>query len=829
MNNSNFRFGILAMLYFMSGVAGLIFQVVWLYRLGLVFGQAAYATAATLTAFFIGLGLGGRLVGNFAERLARPLFIYGLLEIAIALSALLLVPGVEFYESVYPSLVELTANSRPLLILLKFIFSTALLLLPTILMGGTFPVLAHFVVVSGSGLAKRGSLLYACNTLGAATGTFLGGFYFMKNFGVGTTYIIAVLMALGVGAGSILLHLIAYRHNGIFKHHNKNATQAANAPSTIGLSPKQFTLLAFFSGLLALSAEVLWTQMFAQVLQNSVYSFAAILVVFLIALGVGGMLASVLIRKPYQARTVITVLLFVSALLIGLTPVVFNNYTDGLNYMAAGSNWSRHIRTVFGLAATVVFLPTVVLGTLFPYLLKVIPQSFRLSGKLVGNMVFLNSLGGATGPLLVGFVFLQVIGLWGTIKLVAMIYGFLALWFIRKEFKTRQKSLTWLSILLFAVILLLPQPPLVKLAPGQKLLARWQSNDGILTVVEHRNNLQLRLNNFYVLGDSRSALIEQMQGHIPLLIHPQPRRTLFLGMGTGITAGAALKHAVSEVEVVELVKNVIKAARLYYAPWANRLFEDDRVKLVPDDARNYVLGAGKKYDVIVGDLFTPWHAGTGSLYTVEHFTNVKAHLDSDGVFAQWLPLYQLTPESFYVILKTFMKVFPQTTLWRADFSGNRTSIALIGQEEGAKLSQEVLTRNIGNVIQQRSDSSNHMVGLFYLGNASTMHEYLADVPINTDDRRTIEFIAPIKTQQVESGAASFMVGKELTALLHTLQKKMPPSEDPYLQNLPPEEIRYVRAGMLYAEYLQLSRSGRQSEANKLLNQIRTLTPDFPLQ
>jgi spermidine synthase len=368
------------------------------------------------------------------------------------------------------------------------------------------------------------------------------------------------------------------------------------------------------------------------------------------------------------------------------------------------------------------------------------------------------------------------------------------------------------------------------LQTGEKILDMWQSSDGVVSVVQSAENMQMRLDNFYVLGDSRSVLVEQMQAHVPLLLHPTPKRTVFLGLGTGITAGAALNHDVERVVAVELVSNVVLAAKRYFSPLVNGLFDDPRIEIIADDARNYLLGTPEKYDVIVGDLFTPWHAGTGSLYTVEHFQLAKKRLTPGGLFAQWLPLYQLTPESFETIAATFASVFPVVTLWRADFSGTRASIALIGQEADSRLDQEVLQKNIANVVGEKDGTSNvtanHMAGLFYLGNLAALQNRLSGIMPNTDDRRTVEFKAPVLSQQANAGRETYIVGKALENLLKTLAANLPAGRDPYLSNLPPGEIRYVEVGLQYYRYLQLTAAGEKSEADTVLEQIRVLAPDF---
>ena len=262
----------------------------------------------------------------------------------------------------------------------------------------------------------------------------------------------------------------------------------------------------------------------------------------------------------------------------------------------------------------------------------------------------------------------------------------------------------------------------------------------------------------------------------------------------------------------------------------NELFTRPNVEIVPDDARNFLLGTSQNFDVIIGDLFTPWHQGTGTLYTVEQFKLAKKHLTSNGIFAQWLPLYQLTPESFKTISATFASVFPQVTLWRADFSTSRASIVLIGQASGTSLDQRVLEKNITNIIEtsaEKADSSKpHMAGLFYLGNLQAIKDSLSGIPINTDDKRTIEFNAPVLSQKANSGKASYIVGKEFEKLITALTRGLPPQEDPYLSLLPENEIKYVEVGLQYYKYLQLKAENKNNEADSVRTEIQTLAPGF---
>ncbi len=831
-------FGFLLFIFTISGAISLVFQIVWLYRLGLLFGNAVYATSATLAAFFLGLAAGGWFWGKMASRFQRPLTLYGLLELGIALSAALWLFGWQVYQNHYADLIAALPTSRPVLTTAKLIFSMSLLLLPTSFMGGTLPILVHYVGRTQWGPAKRGTLLYAFNTLGAAIGVLFAGFYFMARYGVNATYMLAMGLAAFLGLMAVVIDRIVSTDisapiKNISAPSPKRATGNQIKKGSVGepsLSLVEMRLLAIGTGLLALALETLWFRMFAQVLQNSVYSFSAILIVFLLAIGLGGVVAHILIRLQLPSRQTIKTLLIAGAILIGLSPLLFDALTQGLNYIALRASWPLYLWNIFKLAAIIVFPSVLLVGAVFPYLLKIAPDIQHSPGKITGSLVLFNSLGSTLGPLLAGFVFLNTIGLWASLQLIALTYVALALYLDRPARFLPSWKLSVLGGLLFFIVMLILAPPVVKLKKGEQLLRLWQGSDGVVSVVKSENNLEMRLDNYYTLGDTRSALVEQMQGHIPLLIHPQPKHILFLGMGTGITAGAALKHPVERVIAVELIGNVIHAAQQYFSPWTNGLFSDFRTSIIADDARNYLLGSREQFDVIVGDLFTPWHAGTGSMYTVEHFQQTRKRLAPNGIFVQWLPLYQLTPESFYTIAKSFAEAFETVTLWRADFSFAKATVALVGQPAGAKLQQDVLLQNIRYILNHSNDNSSknqhHMAGLFYMGNLRALENQLANVPLNTDDRRTIEFHAPILSQEANAGKATYIVGAELEALLKRLRDNLPPYQDPYLANLPEAERIYVDVGFFYYQYLQAKALGQTAKAARFHARILELAPSF---
>ena len=230
--------------------------------------------------------------------------------------------------------------------------------------------------------------------------------------------------------------------------------------------------------------------------------------------------------------------------------------------------------------------------------------------------------------------------------------------------------------------------PFTHLNSGETLRATAEGASGIVTVVDIGDDLQLRLDNYYVLGGSAATMNERRQGLVPLLLHPAPRRVAFIGMATGISASAAAALDVGDTTVIEVVPEVAAMARTHFASWNARLLDRPGVRLVVDDGRRYLAATDSRFDVIVSDLFIPWHASAGSLYSLEMYETAARRLAPGGLFCQWLPLYQLTREEFEVIVRTFLAAFPHVTLWRNDFYPDRPVLGLMGAKEPHRLDLE---------------------------------------------------------------------------------------------------------------------------------------------
>ena len=831
------RTGLLLLLFFFSGFLSLVYQVLWVRELGLLFGNSTYAVATTLAVFFLGLSAGSYFLGRGAGSLRAPLKAYACLELGIAVSALLYFLLIDLYHFIYSPIFVAFGDSRLVLITVKSLLAAIVLFPPSFFMGGTVPVMAQCLIHRTDELGKTGSLLYAINTLGAALGAFVAGFYLPFYLGFQNSYLMAMGGNLMIAAVAYLLTLGGWR---LTTAESSDVSRTGNEQEIESKAPL-IGLLAFSSGFAALALEVLWTRMFSQVLHNSVYSFSAILTTFLIALALGSALAHALCRLNVRPMLALSSLLSLAGLLVALSPLLFYQLTDGLRYLAAEAGWKDYIRAIFENAGMVILVPGVIVGSVFPFLLRMAQRSGCGPGRIIGNLVAINVIGAIAGSLMAGFFLIGFTGLWGSVRLIALLYLLLAILVVhgysRMSLALRAAPAAGL-ILLFTFF----DPEslaMVRVNPAENenLIEVWEGSSGTVAVMDRGGDLRIKVNNYYTLGGSGSAQREEGQTHIPLLIHPDPKSVFFLGMGTGITAGAALDHPVRRVVICEMIPEVILASRKHFGDFVNGLFDDERVEINAEDGRNYLQGTREKYDVIVADLFFPWRRGVGFLYTQEHFQSVQSHLQEGGLFAQWLPLYQLSQDEFFIIAKTLLEVFTQVTLWRGDFFTTTPIVALIGQNERKPLDGKRVLENVRQLSQTKIIADRQMLeGLpffFYAGNLSQnreVREVLEDYRVNTDNRPLIEYLSPRTHREEKIGEKIWFNSDSLIDFYNQLGAQLSPQDDPYLSNLPDEQLEYVLAGLSFFKAAAYRGAGRSLEAERFTRDfLARVPPQIPVE
>jgi spermidine synthase len=594
---------------FVSGASALVYEVLWMRRFLSLFGATAPATSATLSAMFLGLAAGSLFVGRRSARWRRPLRAYGILEVCIAFGALLVVPALSLYEWFYPAIYNGPLNRPLVFVAVKTLLAMAALFVPSFLMGGTLPALAHAFVTSKDEFAKTGSAIYAANTFGAVLGALCVPFLLLPTLGAARSYYAAVACNLLIGAAAVLLDR-SYRgarepaadetrrkETRRVETRRRAAVQEPRAESPQLKPAWLLPSAAFLSGALLLALEVLWTRMLAQVHENSVYSFAIVLAIFLAGLAGGAALARLLLSKGRGARRALGLSWVFAGVLVFATPQLFYFLTGGLSYVSEFGAGANLMTLVF--AAATMLAPTLLAGMVLPLLMEVDAKTRGDSaGPVLGRLLAFNTAGAVVGPLLATYAVLPLVGLWAGVALAGLLMVASGEAWLKGLFKGRPTALRRAAVFALLVAVVAGANPLtlprarVKRDGGEKLIHLDEGSHGIVSVLESADDRWMLLNNFYTLGGTAFAAEERQQARIPLFLHPSPRRVAFLGMGTGITAGGALLPNVEKLVALELVPEVVKTAGDYFAESNLGLLKDGRVEVVNEDARVYLKASG---------------------------------------------------------------------------------------------------------------------------------------------------------------------------------------------------------------------------------------------
>lgn len=786
--------------FWLSGAGALALELLWLRSAGLVLGTSASTAATVVSATFAGLAIGGYLARSAP---AAPVRRYGRLELEVAAGGLLSLV-------VFRLLASATAQqglapggpvARIALVVLTILPVAAAL-------GATLPTLTHALATTRT-VGRRGGALYALNTLGGVCGIAAMGFGLPVAIGVGSSYVVAA------GANGVA---------GLLALWIGDAPAAANRPAVQepASGSRVLWLIAAGTGLLGIGLEILWTVLFAQVLHNSVYSFAAVSLVFLLSIAGGAEISALLLRRLSPTRIAAGGL--IGAALGTVAGVwAFGYWTAGLGYFGMESGLPEYVARIVALAAVTEGPGTIAAGAVLPALWSAYSDRLAVA-RTVGELTALNLLGGVVGALLAGFVALPAIGLRAAFLLAGV--GYLVLAQALGWHDPWSRRLGYGSLL--TITLLDPMHlPLIHLGSGETLRVSRESASGIVTVVDTGDDLQLRLDNYYVLGGSAAEVTERRQGLLPLLLHPRPERVAFVGMATGISASAAVALKVPDTTVIELAPDVAALARAHFSSWNARLLDQPGVHLVVDDARRYLTATRSRFDVIVSDLFIPWHASAGSLYSREMYEIVARRLAVGGLFCQWLPLYQLTREEFTVIARTFLEVFPHVTLWRNDFYPDRPVLGLVGTMAPLPVDLDRVGGSLRGLPEWSRDSfltEPRAVAMLYLGDLSMAPGLFARAPVNRDDRPIIEFLAPRLTRVGASGDKDWFVGGALADFTDDLAERLSGAIEPALP--PTEAARDARrAGRVLFRYALAARTGARDEAERRMAEVRGLVPE----
>jgi spermidine synthase len=761
-------------LFFVSGFTSLIYEVIWVRKFGIVFGVTTYAVSTVLAAFFAGLALGSYLAGRLIDRARlHPLTAYGLMEGAIGVYALLLPALLRLVEATYPSVYASLWESFTLFTLFRFAVCFAVLVIPTTLMGATLPVLSKLMVEREEVLGLNVGRLYAINTFGAVAGTFCAGFVLVPALGVTCTTLVGALGNFVLAVVAVLLSKLP-----VFRMAAPAPASAREEaePLPLAAADKVVLVLAFTSGLAALALEVVWTKSLVLILGSTTYAFSTMLTAVLVGIALGSAVFARWADPTRNRAAVAAFLLFTGGLCAALGPWVIDRLPFAFLRLAdwAAGNWALYIGSQFVVCFTLVFVPTFLSGASFPILVRMHSRGMARVGRTVADVYAVNTVGGILGSLIGGFVLVRFLGLERSLVAAALalmlVAGPLAMT-LPGGWGRRLRTGIAAAMVVIVIVLAAFHPRFDK----KLLFGGWgpfgggyfMSRSGFTTVditdrymqrlVYHREGVSAAVDVLETgYGDRIISINAQpvattylydmralrMLGHLPVLVHPNPKEALLIGLGAGVSAGIIASYpSLEHVTVVELNEEVPDGTAKF-GPWNFHVVKSPKVRIVINDGANYVKATRKQYDIISSDPIHPFILGNGILYSSDHWKVCRDRLREGGVLAQWVPLYQLSDTDFATIVHSFLEVFPNATMWYCGID-----VVLIGTKGEAKIDPDRVARQMSDPVIMKDllsmgvHTPGDVLGWFVAG-PQQLTEMADGAPINRVEYPVLEYTAP---------------------------------------------------------------------------------------
>ena len=680
---------LLCLCFFLSGFGSLILEVVWTRQLRLIFGSTTLAASTILVAYMLGLGLGGLVGGRVAGRLRRGLAVYGGIEIAIGLVAL----AVPFLLDALPPLARaLVIDAGPWgLVLGRFLVALLVLLVPTILMGATLPIVVAAVTRDDPAIGARTGLLYGINTLGAVAGVFATAFVLFPALGLWRSNVVGALLDVAVGVVALLLlgrvgvtSADAADASGPATTHD--ASSRTPAPLAADDVPPVGVLLVAYAlvGFTALVYEVCWTRALALVLGSSIYAFSAMLGAFLVGIALGSLAVRGLVDRSRRPVTLLIAGLlalgFASLAVTLVLPLLPDAFLGLLR--RTGPIGTRLVLLQVALCVVVQLPATLVLGALFPLLTRLVAAAGTAAGAAVGRVYFANTVGCAAGAFLAGFVLVPLLGLRDTLALAAAINLLSAALVLlaQRTLGGAARAAAVVPVAAAAALLVLPLPfdagaltrgsyrgPELVLdfgiedvaldgVPRNEVLFYRDGMNSTVSVHQLDGVRELRVNGKADASTGGDMSTQILLGQLPLLFGPPPKRVAVIGYASGVTAGSVARHDVEQIDVIEIEPAILDAQR-FFEDANGRPLGDPRVHAILDDGRAHLAASPGTYDVVISEPSNPWMSGVSNLFTREFFHIARESLRPGGRLLQWVQLYAMPPEDLYSILAALRAEF----------------------------------------------------------------------------------------------------------------------------------------------------------------------------
>ncbi|MFB3852681.1 MAG: fused MFS/spermidine synthase [Vicinamibacterales bacterium] len=805
--------------YTLSGAAGLIYEVAWTRLLGLHLGSTTAAVSTILAAYMGGMALGalagGRMASSVSPRAALQL--YAGVEGAVALSAIVLPWVMSAFD---PLLMGAYAGGRGGVVFSLMRLAAALLSVtpPAFLMGAAFPVAARSVLSSAARAGAEAGGLYAVNTIGAAAGALAAGFFVLPALGLRLATMTGVALNMAAAGAALGLALrqrhgcsetsdaarpqssgsargAAARAAGKTKGRPKRAKASpakalGSAPATAA-HPALAAIALCVSGLAGMCYEVVWTRVLVLVIGPTTYAFSAMLGAFIGGIALGAVVGSRVaahVRRPVAWLAGALMLTTVGA--ASVAPVV--NRLPVWAAEAAASPGASLFGIVLGqsvLVAAILLPVTVALGAMFPLGIALAARNVEQGPRVIAFLYLANTSGAIAGSLLGGLVLIPRLGLRGAVSAaaIAALGGALTVSVAGLATRARAAAASVLAAASFFCLLIGPEWDAELLAAGAykyapyvtdldlvsalkagTLLYHEDGAAGTVTVRRVAGVTSLAIDGKVDASNGGDMLTQKLLAHLPMLMHGSPDRVMIIGLGSGVTVGAALRHPASEVEVVEISPEVVRASR-FFEKENGKALADPRARLVVGDGRTHLALGGGAYDVIISEPSNPWMSGMAALFTTEFFDLVRRRLGPGGLFCQWAHTYDMRDEDLRSIVATFTDVFPGAAL----FLIGESDVLLVGGTEPAtahmgRIAATMRRPGVAEDLAEAGVADSFSLLSLYVAGGRQLEGYAAGASRQSDDRLALEYSAP-------SAIYGRSTNENLQRLLELRDAEVPPA------------------------------------------------------
>ncbi len=756
----------LVCVYLASGLCSLMDEVVWFRLLKLIIGNTVYASSIVVSVFLGGLAIGAAIMGKLGHRFRRPLRAYAMIELAITTTVLMSPIALRQVDAFYVWLWRSFHPDSGALIVWQAVVSGLILLVPTILMGSTLPLLARFITSLEKEAGPLVGRLYALNTLGAAAGTFLAGFVLIPSIGVMWTLRTSAILNVVVACGGYLLHRVSYKRNLLVGsvQTQMSVTKASRSHSGLKLLACGF----FLSGLACIGYELMWMRSVVHSVGNFTYVFSAVLTVYLVGNVIGTMIGSRVVKSLKNPALAYCAMLF----MLGIAGIAYLPWLHLCNYhllpwissqpemsLLTGMVPLRIVKPL--IQCTILLLvPSIVMGIGFPLMIQAWVDRVGCVGVSTGLAYSVNTLGAVAGGLLTGFVLIPLLGLQSSITILGLIVVWFAsvMWLVYVSPAPRTWATRFIlpiaSVFITLWIGYIPRDLFVKSVAlsgykfGHEIVAM---KEGLNTTVSiHRNpkygSLYLYTSGCIVAGTSREFRADQkMLGHFPVLLNRHTERTLSVGFGSGESTACLAMHDLERIDCAEIAPEVVRCSLQHFAGFNLGDDLDDHVNMIYMDARNYLHLSRQTYDVIIGDCTGMSRvADNGSLFTKDYFECAREHLNEHGLFMSWIDTYRTESRDVVnSVLGTMMEVFPHVTLWYMTTEPSPFFV-VVGSNQPQKFSIQHIAAELYKPAVAKSLSKVNIHSIAdvlscYIADQNDIRRYVRQFTCNTDDSPFIEF------------------------------------------------------------------------------------------